>query len=267
MQAEILRELWNCELKILDEVDRICRKHNLNYYLMWGTLIGAVRHGGFIPWDDDIDICMPRKDYQRFLKIAQKELTNEYFLQTPKTDKWSLSYFSRIRLQNTALYIESDKRLLNHHGIFIDIMPLDNCKIKDSHVSKFKKKLYIATNNRIISRRKTKKKQERMIWKMVPTSLLLFIRDWAMRGKGDYYTSWGYRFKKTDFLPVIEMEFEGKKYNAPNNYHKVLTTIYGDYMQLPPIEKRVAHEPAFISFNLEEDADKLKHYLEELNAE
>ena len=266
MQAEILRELWNCELKILDEVDRICRKHNLNYYLMWGTLIGAVRHKGFIPWDDDIDISMPREDYDKFLKIAQKELHDNFFVQTAFTDKFHPGFFAKVRLKNTAFYATNDKNIKRNHGIFIDIIPIDGRKEKDSIFRKVKNRLAAKISSYIFKIRNEDSKGGFSIFKIFPQKFLLKLRDWLMKGKGDCCVSWGYRFKKTDFLPVIEMEFEGKKYNAPNNYHKVLTTIYGDYMQLPPEDKRIAHEPAFISFDVEKDNEKLKKYLEALNA-
>ena len=262
-----LQKLWEKELQILNQIDAICKKHNISYYLMWGTLIGAVRHQGFIPWDDDIDICMPRKDYRKFLRIAKKELSAEYFLQTPFTDKFHSSFFSKVRLNNTAFYAEKDKNVKRHHGIFVDIIPLYSRKEKDSFFRKLKNRAAAKISEYISNKREGRLKKKFSIFHLFPQRLLIKIRDSLMKGRGDYYISWGYRFKKTDFYPAIEMSFEGQKYVAPNNYDEVLTIIYGDYMQLPPIEKQVAHKPAFISFNLNEDAEKLKHYLEELNAE
>lgn len=99
-----LQMLWKKEIQILDVIDSICKKHNITYFLVWGTLLGSVRHKGFIPWDDDVDIGMPGKSYNKFLKIASKELGKEYFLQTGLTDKWHPVPFSKVRMNNTAFY-------------------------------------------------------------------------------------------------------------------------------------------------------------------
>ena len=261
-----LQKLWEKEIQILDEIDRICKKYSIEYYLVWGTLLGAVRHKGFIPWDDDIDVGMPRKHYKKFLKVAKKELSQEYFLQTPKTDKYSLSYFSRVRLCNTALYIESDKTLLSHHGIFVDVMPMDNCRITETPISKFKKNVFERANNLIIAARKTGKKVGRGILRIIPMSIWLWVRDWALKGSGDYYLLEGEKLQRKDFSPAIELTFANKKYSAPKNYDNILTTLYGNYMELPPEDKRIAHSPAFISYDLEHDKEKLEKFLESLGS-
>ena len=264
MGMEVLHQLWHHELKILDEIDRICKKNGLQYYLMWGTLIGAVRHQGFIPWDDDIDISMPREDYRRFLKIAAKELSEEFFLQTVKTDKFYPSFFAKVRLKNTAFYAEKDKNVKRHHGIFVDIIPMDRRKEKRNLYQKIKDKAASIFKDHIYKKRMETKKGFSLL-DLIPERLIIWACDCLMLGKGDYYCSWGYKFKKSDFFPATELVFMEKKYPAPNNYHSVLTTVYGDYMQLPPEENRIAHVPAFISFDIKKDEEELKKYLESLN--
>lgn len=122
-----MRMLQLTELEILTEFARICDMHGLRYYLVGGTLLGAVRHGGFIPWDDDIDVAMPREDYDRFAQLAPRELAEEYFYQCPDTDpNYYLSY-AKIRKNGTEVYEERFKNSRFHKGVFVDIFPLDFC--------------------------------------------------------------------------------------------------------------------------------------------
>ena len=122
-----LRQLQLCELEILDEFVRICEKYDLQYYLVGGTLLGAVRHQGFIPWDDDIDVAMPREDYDKFAVIAEKELSPKYFYQCPATDPYYFLTYAKIRKNGTEVYEERFKYSKFHKGVFIDIFPLDFC--------------------------------------------------------------------------------------------------------------------------------------------
>ena len=122
-----LRKLQLCELEILCEFVRICEKHNLQYFLVGGTLLGAVRHQGFIPWDDDIDVAMPREDYDRFAAIADKELAPQYFYQSPDTDPYYFLTYAKLRKNGTEVYEERFKNAKFHKGVFIDIIPLDIC--------------------------------------------------------------------------------------------------------------------------------------------
>ena len=121
-----LRDVQKVQLEILLEFDRICRKHGLKYLLFAGTLLGAVRHKGFIPWDDDIDVCMLRGDYERFLTVCKDELSAELFLQTTDTDREYPLQFAKLRKNNTRFVEKSMSDLKIHHGVFIDIFPLDN---------------------------------------------------------------------------------------------------------------------------------------------
>ena len=127
ISKEKLRKMQLLELKILKEVKRICEKHNIPYFLIAGSLIGAVRHKGFIPWDDDIDIGMLRDDYERFLDVCKTDLGSEYFLQTPETEKGNADYgIAHIRLNGTSMVQEFRKNTTTHNGFTIDIFPYDN---------------------------------------------------------------------------------------------------------------------------------------------
>ena len=112
-------------LKLLRVFDDICRKNNLKYWLDGGTLIGAIRHNGFIPWDDDIDVAMLSDDYEKFIEIAQQELPDDVFLQTRKTDKKYPLYITKLRDKYSTYEEQNVARLNCHKGIFIDIFPMD----------------------------------------------------------------------------------------------------------------------------------------------
>ena len=253
-----LQQLWQKELQILDEIDRICKKYDIVYYLVWGTLLGAIRHKGFIPWDDDIDVGMPIHSYKKFLQIAKKELPAEYFLQTGLTDKWHPAPFAKVRMNNTAFYPKEDVNLKRHHGIFVDIFPMHRRNGKCGILNRIGDRISV----HISQRRNEVPLTVFKAFRIFPTNFLVRIRDLLLQGKGDYYLCDGTLLNISDFEPSADGEFEGKHYPIPKNFQKVLKTTYGDYMQLPPEENRVAHAPAFISFDLKADKENLEKYLD-----
>lgn len=123
-----MKEVQKHQLDMLIELDRICKKYNIKYFISSGTLLGAVRHKGFIPWDDDADVDMLRSDYNKFLKVAQKELGDKYFLQTIETDENYGYMFAKIRENNTVFLEKLTKDIDINNGIFIDVFPIDNYK-------------------------------------------------------------------------------------------------------------------------------------------
>lgn len=122
------KQLWAVLLDILCQIDKVCKKYNIEYFLCGGTLLGAVRHGGFIPWDDDLDVMMKRNDYNRFCEIAPTEFKEPYFFQTEKTDPGHLLRHAKIRNSNTTGMFKSfvHKKFKINQGIFVDVFPLDN---------------------------------------------------------------------------------------------------------------------------------------------
>lgn len=125
--SQEMKKIWAVELDLLSEFDRVCTKHNIKYFASGGTLLGAIRHRGFIPWDDDIDLAMARKDYEKLCEVAPKEFAHPYFFQTEYTDPGSLRGHAQLRNSTTTGILKSEyplKKKINQ-GIFIDIFPLD----------------------------------------------------------------------------------------------------------------------------------------------
>lgn len=261
-----LSELHNVHVEILDEVVRICEKHKLTYFLVAGTLLGAVRHKGFIPWDDDLDIGMPRQDYDKFIKIAASELNKKYFMHNIFSDKGYWLNFTKIRKNNTLFDETMIENIEAHKGIFIDIFPLDNL---NNNKFLFKIKWSILANLRMFSlyyrgvydKNAINHKFTCKIFSVFGSHKLLKFCDWFMslnkNTKSKYLVSYGgiysrhkENFERQWFFPTNKIEFEGKMYSCPNNPDALLTHIYGDYMKLPPKEKRVTHLPKQILFDL-----------------
>ncbi len=140
--SDKMKKIWKVELSMLDEVDRICKKYKLTYFLVHGSLLGAVRHKGFIPWDDDLDIAMPREDYDKFLEFSVKELEPPLSLHTPETEKdifWG--GFSRLRNGNTTAIEARDLSHKGNLGIWIDILPIDVCTMDEMLFERKKKRI------------------------------------------------------------------------------------------------------------------------------
>jgi lipopolysaccharide cholinephosphotransferase len=264
MEPEKLRFLQLKELEILLEVNRICKKYNLTYYLIGGTALGAVRHKGFIPWDDDIDLGLPREDYNKLLNLCKTELGEKFFLQTNKTDKNYMYQFGKIRLNNTAFVQEELKNFKIHHGIFIDIFPIDGIP-NNAQLRKTQKTFYNLFNFirdcKVQPRTQNplKSKIRSIISRTFPWSLVHSVIDWV--------TSWvsckqtklmanilGRAGYDKEAMPVEffgdpeYLDFEGHLLPVPKEWDKYLTRLYGNYMELPPINKRVNHNPYLVNF-------------------
>ena len=144
LDSKTLKKLHDVELEILQEIIRICKKYDIKYYLAGGTLLGAVRHKGFIPWDDDLDIGMLREDYDKFMKYGIKEIDDKYFIHCDKTDPNYWLPFIKVR-KNSTTFVEEllNKKEVLHNGIFVDIFPMDNCNNLLLKVIKKLKKLLV----------------------------------------------------------------------------------------------------------------------------
>lgn len=253
MDDNLLKNLQKAELEILLEVDRICRKHDIKYFLVSGTLLGAIRHKGFIPWDDDIDICMTLKDYKRFCKISPKELNDKFFLQnfeTDHTNRWP----AKIRKNNTTAIETGFENSPIHQGIWIDIFPLigvkdDDCWIKKAtkrsvFAKKLLRKRYGASLNfkdLSIDKKFLHFLPFGFIKKIVKIILSTIFRNHKVYEHCTYL--WGdskisARFPSDMFDELCNVEFEGHMFPAPKNWDKYLQLVYGDYMTPPPPEKR-----------------------------
>ena len=244
----ILRKAQLIMLDMLIEFDAICKKHQLQYWLDSGTLLGAVRHQGFIPWDDDIDLSMSIEDYNKFLKIAQSELSSEIFLQTSETDKNFKFDYIKLRSNKARIveFHEKDKQIKYHQGVFVDIFPM--LTIENTQANK---KLYHRTLKEIRDVSSTSLhtpngeddpvKRARLIaslkekhqgWKNDKTKVIY-------GGEMPDVAAW---FDIDNVFPLTTMEFEGLSFPTPNNPSHYLDAIYSfDYRQLPPKGKRIIH--------------------------
>lgn len=256
-----LRNLQLKELSILDEVVRICEKYNLTYYLMYGSLIGAVRHGGFIPWDDDLDIAMPVKDYYEFCKIAQEELPNNLFLQTKDTENNYPDPIARVRDTETHYATDFAERFkYKHYGVWVDIYPLRGMDWP-SFTGLFQLFSKVVATRLVYHRAykdlnglSVKNKIVHYLTCILPLNKWIRFRDWLSELNKNpsprYYTVIlnPYNFprmhwKREIFGTPKKVLFEGKYFNAPSDPDAVLKITYGDYMTLPPEDKRVNHAP------------------------
>lgn len=266
ISPEMLRRVQLIQLEILIEFDRICKENNLSYQLFAGTLLGAIRHKGFIPWDDDIDVAMLRIDYEKLIEICKTELNEKYFLQTYETDPNYIHSFARIRKNKTIALQKIYENIQMHHGIFIDVFPIDNIsldtvlgRLQKQLIYPFRKMKRLKIKNRCINSRKTYFTPIKLLvhYLLKPISMKTFNRietriatifndkdfkhvtSLSDGGQKEYSR---FMFVKEEFKQLIEAEFEGRLFLAPKNYNKVLTKSFGDYMSLPPdVERRPHH--------------------------
>ena len=238
------------QLSILEEIDKICKRHNIEYWLDGGSLLGAIRHGGFIPWDDDIDIAMSLEDEKRFEQIAPKELPEWLFLQTPATDPGSKEPITKIRDKN-SLYIEQGDDFSQPYvkGIFVDIFPfVDYPNISRKWIKILTKE--ISKSNSILHHKHYYSLRSFAEFFYFGAKYYLYSATWKIVScfgektrcsDVPYLNGRGISFDKKAIKPLGTIKFEGKEFPAPNNPDSYLTDLYGDYMQIPPVEKREFH--------------------------
>lgn len=260
-----LQTIHDILLAYLLEIDRICKKHNIKYFLAGGTLLGAIRHKGFIPWDDDADVMMLREDYNKFLKVVQEELPGNLKLQTPKTEKLNHNVFTKIRIDNTMFATKFTGRFPNmHNGIFMDVLSHDQTA---NHKWSQKLHLYATMVFRALVQNKWRGSIVKFesappavaaiaefIKKLLPMRALEWLQDttitWYQRRRNAkyLYDGMGRNLKRGAFPKkwldeVIYVDFEGHSLPVPKEYDNYLTYLYGDYMQMIPVsERRVSHD-------------------------
>ena len=276
----ILEKLHQVQLQILADFIKVCDKYDLPYFVVYGTAIGAVRHHGFIPWDDDIDVAMLREDYDEFCKVFQKELGKEYNLLTPEIDGRYACTVTHIQRKGTKFISEASQDLKCDLGIFMDIFPLD-------YVAKDRKAaLKQARNSNVLGRLlflsgtaypvipykggkgriaayvcwilhyilKLLRIKPQFLYRRYVSTVTKYNNTFA---KSEYVTSFEYagglkdRVKRKELFPLQKVAFEGMEVNIPANNHEFLTKVYGDYMKIPPKEEQVNHMPLVIQFEVE----------------
>ncbi len=255
------QKLKNVQLEMLDDFISVCHKLQLRYFLVGGTCLGAVRHKGFIPWDDDIDVAMPREDYEKFLLLAQEELTaKNLFVQTYKTDPEYIQDFAKLRKNGTTFLETTARNLKIHHGVYMDIFPIDGYPEKRSAQKSLERKKVRAKsylNRHYFLGIKTS--WVRKIKRFILWSLLGFKSDRKiLEGLERTYKKVPYETASTvacfggawgnlEYCPKAHYGagaigiFEGREVVIPELYDEYLTHKYGDYMQLPPPEKQIGH--------------------------
>ena len=247
------RQLRRAQLKqltILEEIDRICSKHSIGYWLDGGSLLGAVRHGGFIPWDDDIDIAMTLDDARRFAEVAPGELREGLVLQTPETEA-TREPIMKVRDLN-SFYVEGveDFTLPYSKGLFVDIFPMiaypDVSKKFCKKYGKGMSKCYsILHHSHQYSWRATAEFfffGAKYVWYK-----LMWKAAFALRPCTTYMSNilinngYGIMHRRDSIFPLSTIEFEGKRFSAPANPDAYLTDLYRNYMEIPPKEKQRIH--------------------------
>jgi lipopolysaccharide cholinephosphotransferase len=272
---QVQRRIWAAEQEILDVIHQVCTEHGLRYSLAYGTLIGAVRHKGFIPWDDDIDIMMPREDYEKLLAVWDQSTPKGYILQNTRTDPDFTQNFTKIRKDHTTFLQGEEERAKQYHkGIFVDIFPGD--RVPAGKIGQ--KMQYIACAvNLLYSRGHTSGtggvigKIERILLSAPKERHPIrreraerWIRRWDQSCSADYVfpntIECSRRYYPSNLFENMKtIEFNGKRYMCVADPDSILRIEYGDYMQLPPEEDRVwKHHPILIDFehNYEELTQK-----------
>ena len=262
MDSQLLRSVQLTQLDISKEIKKICEKHQIPYFLDGGSLLGAVRHQGFIPWDDDMDFGMLREDYERFLQIAPQELPAPLFLQTTETDSGYGYAFAKIRNRD-SLYLERvSQNSTENHGIFVDIFPYDALPDDARKAQKLyhqltalkmilkvkvhykpwnaseninKKRWFLYLPARFLSvfmpKERIVKQYNRIATRYNSSSTARYYAQVA-----ESFGHW--EMERAFFSSRVELPFENVTFSAPGDYDGFLTAGYGDYMKLPPEDKR-----------------------------
>ncbi len=270
--SEKRKQVWEIEMQILDAFVSICKTKGLSYYLIGGSLLGAVRHNGFIPWDDDIDIGMPRKDYDKFVKIANELLPDPLFLQSNETETGFYYGHAKIRNSQTTAIRKLDwgSGSLFNQGIFIDIMPFDaipnNCFIRKTHyyiISFLRKLILRSCYYGGLDKHTVKNKIFHFFTKIVSLfisphtlSILYDIIVKAFENRNTAYvgqisTSYDYvksRRERTIYDELIDHQFEDRVYKIPKRYEEILNPAYGDW-RTPKPQAPTLHGTTFFDPN------------------
>lgn len=259
---ELIRKMQLIELEILKEIDKICRENGIAYQADGGTLLGAVRHEGFIPWDDDIDIRMLRKDYERFCEICKTELdSDKYFLQTYYTDPGYRWGYARVLRKDTFFNRENQEMLTMQRGIFMDIFPCDGMPEKGINKNLFNFECFIARKIMYspvgaVHEKNIIKKNLYKILRHLPKKVGIYLFEYLIHKYENKDTAlirtlgWNGKeenlgFQRSWMLESCELPFEDMQIKAPKDYDAFLRFMFGDdYMTPPPVDKRIPKHTA-----------------------
>lgn len=269
---EVLKRLQQKELEMFKDFIALCEKHDIHYFVIAGTAIGAMREQRMIPWDDDIDVGMLREDYEKFLRIAPRELKGKYLINGPDTPRKYYNLVPNMSIPGTRFIVDLARDVFDI-GIFMDIFVFENIpddeKEADRHMKKARlwRDLYILSNinywNHMSGTGATLKVKYAvcgMIYeamkhlRITPRRIYRHYRKVALKyyGKTEHYTILGDPFAKIlclhreDIFPLKKTKFEDFEVSIVNDCDKMLRIRFGDYMKVPPVDKRVNHCPAVL---------------------
>ena len=275
-EKEVLNRLHHVQLEILKDFSVVCQKHSLPYFAIYGTAIGAVRHGGFIPWDDDIDVGMLREDYNRFCKIFEQELGHKYKLLTPEMDGRYACTVTHIQKRGTKFISQVSQNLKCEQCIFMDVFPFD-CVAEDIKEQKKQAQkanflgrlLFLAgTPYPYIPYQGWKKELAGFFYNIAHYGCKMFhitpkkiykkyvqvATSYNGKGENKYVTSFEYtgclkdKVRKEALFPLKLVRFEDTEIYLPANNHEFLSKVYGNYMKIPPKDKQINHMPYVLDF-------------------
>ena len=274
--TEKQKKIWAVELDLLSQLLVVCNKHNLKLFVFAGSLLGAVRHKGFIPWDDDLDVCMPREDFEKLCKLAPSVFKEPYFLQSDYSDRQYFFGYARLRNSLTTGFVLCYSSPTYNQGIYVDVYVCDGLtsdqKLFNRQIKKniiFGKLLNLYGNN-IDASSKFKSLLKKIMFKTVCPILFKILNyelvySWYKNNITKYNaTSEVYstlthderiirrmKFNKKEYEKIIYLPFENIAVPVPAGYDRMLKSAYGDYMEFPPIEKRGVWHEGIIEFDPE----------------
>lgn len=249
-KRQVLRKSQLKQLEILKVIDNICRKHSIVYWLDGGSCLGAIRHKGFIPWDDDIDIAMRKEDIAAFEKAAKEELPDYLMLQTPQTED-TKEPIIKIRDLN-SFYVESTDNFSADYqkGLYVDIFPMEpypsvSKKFVKRILKGISKSYSILHHSHYYSVRSFIEffwfGIEYGLYSAIWSAACKFLPKTTFYGNVPKNNGYGIMHRKDSIFPVSEVEFEGCKFMAPHNPDAYLKDLFHNYMEIPPVEKRKIH--------------------------
>ncbi|HAM64171.1 MAG: hypothetical protein A2Y20_01200 [Firmicutes bacterium GWF2_51_9] len=276
MEKSSMDRLHAIQLEMALEVKRICEKHAIRYFLVAGTLLGAMRHQGFIPWDDDLDIAMAREDYNRFIEVCKDDLSPLYFLQTSRSEDEFGFLFAKLRKKNTKFVECNAQNVRIDHGVFIDIFPFDNAPdsmlmrrkhalvnevlrrillaklgysiAKEGQIAKQVLYIMLGLISRLVSKETLRRLIEANATRYLNQETSAFVN---LGGSYPYMTE---VIPKEWIFPFSYLPFEGQELPVPSNSNAILTQFYGEFKTLPPIGRRQCrHLTTEIDFGEESD--------------
>lgn len=258
MDEKVIQQIHLLQIDMIRQIHRVCQENGIRYTVLCGSLLGAVRHKGFIPWDDDMDIALLRDDYEKLLQILKERPIPGCFLQDYSTDPHYCQPYAKLLKENTVYIERMQEHSKSRNGIFIDIFPLDLIEAPGKKMVEFRRILSRFITFAIwhkegchMERQGFKKGINILaaILSILPKRMLLMIQrnlvvrkhpEWTFAASmfsSNYHTGKLY-FKTTDFDNLILLPFEDTVVNAPENWDENLKRLYKNYMQLPTEEKR-----------------------------